>query len=121
MWHIVNIFLLAMMLTLSTAFQVQRGLRKSFVKSSYFRIVSSTSLSLSESNSGHGSSASAPELSPEDAALVEKFKSHQSAAARISFAEEVRTLIDRSLGYGVLSTNSDAYGGYPTGKCLRCC
>lgn len=45
-----------------------------------------------------------------------KFQEHQKSAARLTNAEEVRTLIENSNGYGVLSTNSKQYDGYPTGS-----
>jgi putative heme iron utilization protein len=57
-----------------------------------------------------------PEMSPEDMEIVNNFREHQKGAARISMAEEVRTLIDKSLAYGVLSTNSNSLEGYPTGS-----
>ena len=55
-------------------------------------------------------------MSPEDEQLIAKFRENQAAAKRLSFAEEVRTLIDNSLCYGTLSTNSVQYEGYPTGS-----
>ena len=57
-----------------------------------------------------------PQLSPEEEKMLTAFREHQSKAARLSMAEEVRTLLDQSIGFGVLSTNSDQYGGYPTGS-----
>ena len=46
---------------------------------------------------------------------IEAFRAHQSVAARLSFADECRTLVD--LGrYGVISTFSREHGGeYPSG------
>lgn len=58
----------------------------------------------------------AMEMSPEDEKIVNAFKENQSKAARLSFAEEVRTLIDQSIGFGVLSTNSKSNDGYPVGS-----
>ena len=56
-----------------------------------------------------------PQLTPEEEKMLTSFREHQSKAARLSMAEEVRTLLDQSIGFGVLSTNSDQFGGYPTG------
>jgi putative heme iron utilization protein len=47
---------------------------------------------------------------------VARFQTHQQGAARLTNAEEVRTLVENSNGYGVLSTNSKQYDGYPTGS-----
>ena len=68
------------------------------------------------SSTGHQSSNAAQPLSKEDELLVERFREHQKGAARISMAEEVRTLIEQSIGYGVLSTNSADMPGFPTGS-----
>lgn len=65
---------------------------------------------------GHGAPANAPQLSPDDEKAIAAFREHQQGAARISFAEEVRTLIDKSNHYGVLSTNSNNLEGYPAGS-----
>lgn len=48
--------------------------------------------------------------------VLSKFKHDQQQYPRLSFAEEVRTMIDQSAGYGVLSTNSVQYPGFPTGS-----
>ena len=84
------------------------------------RLFSSTSSSNEEkkTNTGHQApgGSTAPPLSPEDEATVAAFRLHQSTAARLSMADEVRTLIDQSIGYGVISTNSNAFPGYPTGS-----
>lgn len=58
----------------------------------------------------------APPMSAADEAMIAKFREHQSTAARLSMADEVRTLIEQSIGYGVITSNSDAYPGYPTGS-----
>jgi hypothetical protein len=58
-----------------------------------------------------------PPLSAEEAEKLDvAFHAHQSKAAKLSMADEVRTLIEQSIGYGVLSSNSKAYDGYPTGS-----
>ena len=66
--------------------------------------------------SHHSSSSATPQLSAEEQELLIQFEEHQKNAPRISFAEEVRTLIDQSIGYGVLATNSIQFAGYPTGS-----
>lgn len=68
------------------------------------------------SMSSHDSGSSAPQLTAEEEKMMINFKKHQESAARLSFAEETRTLIEQSLGYGVLSTNSIQFPGYPTGS-----
>ena len=67
-------------------------------------------------DTGHMSTGSGPKLSAEEEKMLVAFREHQSKAARLSMAEEVRTLIEQSIGFGVLSTNSDQYSGYPTGS-----
>lgn len=59
---------------------------------------------------------SAPKLSAEEEELIAKFRENQSKAARLPMGVEVRTLIDQSLCYGTLSTNSVQYPNYPTGS-----
>jgi hypothetical protein len=67
---------------------------------------------------GHGVPAGStqPPMSAEDEKTVADFRLHQSTAAKLSMADEVRTLIEQSIGYGVISSNSRAYDGYPTGN-----
>lgn len=48
--------------------------------------------------------------------LMEKLNKHQASTPRLSHAEEIRTLIQQSTGYGVLSSNSVQYPGFPTGS-----
>jgi hypothetical protein len=55
-------------------------------------------------------------LTPDEERRVLQFKEQQAALPRPTFAEEVKTLIDRSIGFGVLSTNSLQYPGFPTGS-----
>ena len=52
----------------------------------------------------------------DDKILLEKLQTHQSLAARLPIADEIKTLIDTNNGYGVLSTNSAQYPGYPVGS-----
>lgn len=47
---------------------------------------------------------------------LDEFRQRQAAVARPNLAEKVKTLIEHNRGYGVLSTNSVQYGGYPTGS-----
>jgi hypothetical protein len=93
---------------------------KSTFKPLGFRSALFSSLKSSKSDestsTGHQSSNNANfELSPEEQAILTRFRDHQSSAARLSIAEEVRTLVDQSTGYGVLATNSLQYSGFPTG------
>lgn len=64
----------------------------------------------------HQAPTDAPVISAEDQKKIDAFREHQAGAKRLSFGEEVRTLIDQSIGYGVLSTNSVQFAGYPTGS-----
>jgi hypothetical protein len=69
------------------------------------------------SATGHdSSSAAAPEFTEAEQAIIAKFREQQQAQPRLTVAEEVRTLVQQSIGYGVLSTNSVQYPGYPTGS-----
>lgn len=68
------------------------------------------------SDRGHQSTTAMPKLSEEEERLVAKFREQQQKAARPTMAEQVRTLLDRSLCYGTLSTNSVAFPGFPTGS-----
>ena len=86
-----------------------------------FRSLSTTrkwSTSEEKKDTGHmaPSNIQPPTLSPEEEKMLVSFREHQSKAARMSMAEEVRTLLDQSIGFGVLSTKSDQYEGYPTGS-----
>jgi putative heme iron utilization protein len=63
-----------------------------------------------------GSATNQPEISEGDMKIVESFRAHQKGALRPSMAEEARTLIENSSMFGVLSANSDAMPGYPTGS-----
>ena len=47
---------------------------------------------------------------------LEKFKTIQSTAKKPSIAQEIKTLVTSSNGYGVISTNSDKFPGFPTGS-----
>jgi putative heme iron utilization protein len=74
-----------------------------------------------EKETGHqtgsvGASTSMPTLSPAEEKMVTAFREHQQGAARLTNAEEIRTLVEYSSGYGVLSTNSRQYPGFPTGS-----
>lgn len=67
-------------------------------------------------STGHMASSSAPKLSPTEEQAMTTFKERQANLKRLSYAEEVRTLLDQSIGFGVLSTNSVQHGGFPTGS-----
>lgn len=56
----------------------------------------------SMNSDSHQSSSVVPVLSPDEQVILDKFRSHQEKAPRLSFAEEVRTLIDQSIGFGSL-------------------
>ncbi len=47
---------------------------------------------------------------------INNFNMHQSTAKYLSIVEEAKTLLENSLGYGVLSTNSFQHPGYPSGS-----
>jgi putative heme iron utilization protein len=75
------------------------------------------SMKAEKTETGHQApNSTPPNYSKEDEALIAKFKDNQAAQKRLSFAEEVRTLIDNSICYGTLSTNSVQYEGFPTGS-----
>lgn len=74
-----------------------------------------------------------PALTAEEQAVMGKFEADQEAAPRPSVAgaasdtsisephsplvvEECRTLVEQSIGFGVLSTNSVQHPGFPTGS-----
>nr|ACG28443.1 root border cell-specific protein [Zea mays] len=67
------------------------------------------------------SSSSSPQMAaPADAAggssdAFEVIRVHQAKAVRLSPAEEIRTIMDRSVR-GVLATHSQDYAGYPSGS-----
>ena len=84
--------------------------------SSLARTVDRSLTLLAKEQTGHMASSVAPQLSPEEEQAVAAFRENQGKAARISFAEEVRTLISKSNHFGVLSTNSNNLEGYPAGS-----
>lgn len=65
---------------------------------------------------GHVVPAGQPELSEEEKALQIKVMEHQKAAPRLTLAEDARSLVAYSTGFGVLSTNSKQFDGYPSGS-----
>ena len=89
-----------------------RNSRSFLVKFQKFSMRQSFKMS-TDTGHQHGDSSSA---TPEQEILLNKIKIHQEKAPRLSMAEEVRTLIANSIKYGVLSTNSNQLGGYPTGS-----
>jgi len=56
-----------------------------------------------------------PELSEEEKKVQTAVMEHQRGAARLSQAEDARSLVAYSTGYAVLSTLSSALEGYPSG------
>ena len=56
------------------------------------------------------------ELSPEERELQMRVMEHQKGAARLSMAEDARSLVEYSTGYAVLSTLSSQVEGYPLGS-----
>ena len=72
--------------------------------------LSSRSKPSSAQFSGHSSSIPIVDVG------LQNFREKQMNTPRISFAEEVRTLIDQSIGFGVMSTHSVQFDGYPTGS-----
>lgn len=70
-----------------------------------------------EESSGGGHQVKGfPEPSEEDKLFMETLKKHQDGAAKLTFAEEVRSLLAYSSGFGVISTNSGSDEGYPAGS-----
>lgn len=57
-----------------------------------------------------------PEMPDEERELQMRVMKHQKSAARLSMAEDARSLVAYSTGYGVLSTLSSAVEGYPSGS-----
>lgn len=56
-----------------------------------------------------------PDLSEEEKIVQTAVMEHQRSAARLSQAEDARSLVGYSTGYAVLSTLSSALDGYPSG------
>ena len=56
-----------------------------------------------------------PELSEKEKEIQKKVMEHQQTAARLTGAEETRSLVEYSTGYAVLSTISKDLEGYPGG------
>jgi len=57
-----------------------------------------------------------PELSEEEKIIQTKVMEHQKSAARLTNAEDARSLVGYSTGYAVLSTLSKSLDGYPSGS-----
>jgi hypothetical protein len=56
------------------------------------------------------------EISPKEMKIQAAFAEHQQNAAKLSFAEDVRTLVQYNHGFAVISTNSKSNEGYPNGS-----
>lgn len=66
---------------------------------------------------GHSVPSGAAKMrSPEEEALAARIEEHQNSAPRLTKTEEVRSLMQYSTGFGVLSTNSRSLDGYPGGS-----
>jgi len=63
---------------------------------------------------GHAVGKSMPELSDEEKAVQAAVMEHQRGAARLSQAEDARSLVAYSTGYATLATLSSAVEGYPS-------
>lgn len=57
-----------------------------------------------------------PELSDEERAVQTAVMEHQRGAARLSQAEDARSLVAYNSGYAILSTLSSSVDGYPSGS-----
>jgi len=100
----------------ASSFQFPRLTTFSSKLSRTFSISSTKSDDSEKSSTGHQSPGSAPAVSPEDELIIAKFRENQSKAAKLPMAVEVRSLIDQSICYGTLATNSVQFEGYPTGS-----
>mmetsp|Transcript_34011 Transcript_34011/g.37585 ORF Transcript_34011/g.37585 Transcript_34011/m.37585 type:complete len:361 (+) Transcript_34011:46-1128(+) len=58
----------------------------------------------------------APKMDPEEMKLMGRFQKHQKNAAKLDWPTDVRTLIEYSTGFAVMSTNSKSDAGYPGGS-----
>ena len=70
-------------------------------------------------SAGHSvpaAAAGARSLTPEELTMQERLQNHQATAAKLDAATEIRTLVDSSHGYAVLSTNSKSNPGFPGGS-----
>lgn len=56
------------------------------------------------------------EIGPKEMKIQAAFAEHQQNAAKLSFAEDVRTLVQYNHGFAVISTNSKSNEGYPNGS-----
>lgn len=56
------------------------------------------------------------EIDEEERKIQERFMEHQSAAPKLGFPTDVRTLVQYNHGFAVMSTNSKANPGFPGGS-----
>jgi len=56
------------------------------------------------------------EISPEEQTIQAAFAEHQQNCAKLGFPVDVRTLVENSHGFAVISTNSKVKDGYPNGS-----
>lgn len=88
---------------------------QSFLPNSFKFSKSLVSTFRKSTTEGHDTS-SLRKLDENEENIIKTLREYEGKAQRLSMAEEVRTLIDNSLMYGVLSTNSEQYPGFPTGS-----
>jgi len=56
------------------------------------------------------------ELSADEKAVQDRVSIHQSEQVKLGSSEEIRTLVEYSHGFAVMSTNSQTLEGYPSGS-----
>lgn len=105
-----GLLLMLSLITLRAAFKIVNNYNT--IKRGIRRVNNGNAL---KSQDGH-QVASTVTITPEEQLIIDKLKEHQSKAPKLTFAEEVRTLIDQSLHFGVISTNSVTNDGYPFGS-----
>ena len=112
-----SLFIGARYLRVSNSFRLSRNFvfSNKLTSAATIRRNLSTKDDNAEKSSGHQVSGAAT-ISKEEEELITKFRENQAKAARLSMGVEVRTLIDQSICYGTLSTNSLQYQNYPTGS-----
>lgn len=64
----------------------------------------------------HLPSSTAKPLPEESKKYLTQLEEHQSKVPKLSLAEEVRSLLHTSSGYGILCTNSKNHAGFPFGS-----
>lgn len=62
------------------------------------------------------SNMASTEMDPQEAKIQAAFREHQENAPKMTFAQDVRTLVQYNHGFAVMSTNSKSDPGYPGGS-----